>query len=77
MAGCVVIVAWRRAGWRSAGLVGGFSGFLPCCLFGDGVGVEPGLVLLVPDGFPAYWDLGRWWALDGGCEVSCWVLCCA
>jgi hypothetical protein len=47
-----------------------FSRFLPCCLFGDGVGVEPGLVLIVPDWFPACGDLWRRWALDGSCKVS-------
>lgn len=46
----VIVAGWAASAWRVSGL----SRLLPCCLFGDGIGVEPGLVLVVPDGFPAY-----------------------
>lgn len=68
----------RRAGRRAvvvarrcARRVRGLRGHLPCCFFRDRVGVEPRLVLVVPDRLPARGDLWRRWALCGACAVSC------
>lgn len=69
--------------WTAFLRVGGLGGLFPRRLFGHRVGVEPRLVLLVPDRFPAGGELGWWWALGRWeCMVSFVVAggggaCCA